>query len=144
MGHHGHYFSDMEDPPYVGVFIADSSYNIQKKFTLEDEGGKLNLHEFSIIDGGKSAIMTMGKTQKENISSVTSKYPNGVNVGNTGFREIDLATGRTKFDWYSLDHGVTVDESFFMKGVGRPEWDFLYVETLDLLASAIADMIQPY
>ena len=89
-----------------------------------------NIHEFSIIDGGKSAIIAMVKGQKEDVSSVTSKYPDGVNVRNPGFREIDLATGRTKFKWYGLDHGVTVDESFSTSGVNQLEWDFLYVETL--------------
>src|SRR2546421_3303689 len=77
MGHYEHYFSDMKNSPDVVAFIADSSYNIQKKVTIE-EGGKPNLHEFSIIDGGKSAILAMGKRKREKVSSVTSKYPDGV------------------------------------------------------------------
>jgi len=99
----------MKGLPSRAAFIADSSYNIQKKIVIE-KGGALDAHEFTIIDGGKSAIMSIEKAQ--NVSSVTSKDPDGFRIMNQGFREIDLATGRTKFEWFAFDHGVTVNDSF--------------------------------
>jgi hypothetical protein len=126
MGRFGHWWSDMEGSSKVAAFVADSSYNIQKKVMSEDDR-KPNMHEFSIVDGGKSAILTVEKVQQQDVSSLTSKHPDGFDTLSTGFREIDLGTGRTKFDWLPLDHGVTVDESFFLRGVDDDgvAWDFL-------------------
>jgi hypothetical protein len=129
MGHFGHYFSDMDGSPDRAAFIADSSYNIQKKVVIEKGASldSLDIHEFTIVDGGKSAIMTTEKVQQRDVSSVTSKYHDGFNTLNKGFREIDLGTGRTKFEWAALDYGVTVDESFYLWDLNDAGgvWDYL-------------------
>jgi hypothetical protein len=85
------------------------------------------MHEFSIFDGGKSAILTVEKVEKKDVSSLTSKHPDGFDTLSTGFRKIDLGTGQTKFEWLPLDHGVKVDESFFLRAVDGDggDWDFL-------------------
>ena len=125
MGNFGNYFGDMDGSPYNADFIADDSYNIQKKVMIKDV--ESDLHEFTVVDDGKSAIMTTIKFQQENVSSVTPEYPQGFMAGNKGFREIDLGTGRTKFEWAALDNGVTVDESFNLMELnqGGSFWDFL-------------------
>jgi len=125
IGHFGYWFSDMEGSSNVAGFVADSSYNIKKKVMFKD-GGIANMHEFSVVDGGKSAIITMEKVQQKDVSSLTSKYPDGLRTLITGFQEIDLGTGRMKFEWLPTDHGVTVDESFFLQGLDDDSvrWDF--------------------
>jgi hypothetical protein len=128
MGHFGHYFSDMDGAPDRAGFIADSSYNIQKNVVIEKgAGASLDIHEFTIVNGDKSAIMTMEKLQQRDVSSVTSKYPDGFKTLNKGFREIDLGTGQTKFEWAGLDYGVTVDESFYLWDLNNAGgvWDYL-------------------
>jgi len=127
MGLFSHYFSDMEDLTERAAFIADSAYNIEKKLVIK-EGADYDIHEFTVVDDGKSAIMTHEKEQPQNVSSMTSKYPDGYKARNKGFREINLSTGRTVFEWYALDHGVTIEESFNLVELnedGRSSWDYL-------------------
>jgi hypothetical protein len=58
---------------------------------------------------------------------VTSKSPGGFKTLNRGFREIDLGTGQTKFEWLALDYGVTVDEDFYLWDLDNTNgvWDYL-------------------
>ena len=125
MGDLRHYFSDIDGSPERAGFIADSSYNIQEKVMIE-KGASFDIHEFTVVDGGKSAIITTEKEEQHDVSSVTSKYPDGYNTLNKGFREIDLGTGRTNFEWAALDYGVMVNESFNLKDVDEGRvWDYL-------------------
>ena len=124
MGRFGHWFSDMEGSHKVAAFVADSSYNIQKKVESKDDS-EPNMHEFSIFDGGKSAILTVEKVEKKDVSSLTSKHPDGFDTLSTGFRKIDLGTGQTKFEWFALDHGVTVNETFINETFVHDDWDYL-------------------
>ena len=127
MGHYGDFFKEMIDSPHQAAFVADSSYKIHKT-VVGDKHVVYDIHEFTIIDNGKSALLSITKVQVEDVSSVTLKHPNGFKVANKGFREMDLHTGRTNFEWFPLDHGVSVNESFNMLELnepGRSYWDFL-------------------
>jgi hypothetical protein len=127
MGHYEEFLEEMIGSPHQAAIVADSSYKIHKTVVV-DRHFVYDIHEFTIIDNGKSALLTITKVQVEDVSSVTLKHPNGFNVTNKGFREIDLHTGRINFEWFSLDHGVSLNESFNMLELNEPghsSWDFL-------------------
>ena len=76
-----------------------------------------NMHEFRIINDGRSALVIVGIISKRPVGLVTS----------SGFREVDIATGETLFDWMSLRH-INISESMIEPTDPRATIDYLYVE----------------
>jgi len=104
------------------AILLNSSYQQVMNVTLPREL-RLNIHDFSLLDEGKSAIVLMDvETQARNFSNGTREWE-GRLVGN-GFREIDLRSRDTMFEWRAVDH-VSVFESSNPAPSGRNAWDYL-------------------
>ena len=70
----------------------DKSYQVVGRTDAPYDSVEFNKHEYNIIDGGRSAlIITTIPTEAE-----------GFRVYNNGFMEVDIATGRTLFEWNPL------------------------------------------
>ena len=85
-----------------------------------------NMHEFRIINDGRSALLIVGIMEAQNTSKPHSKRPVG-RVISSGFREVDIATGETLFNWMSLQH-INLSESMVVPTDPRAINDYLYVE----------------
>ena len=120
------------DPAGAGI-ILDSSYNLLSHVTSTSGQGKLNMHEFSIINGGKNALMITYVSQFVNLADPGEEEAIGW-IGNGGFAEVELATGNVLFEWRALDH-VRPSES----QIRRPRlpnkmsqtWDYIHINSVD-------------
>jgi hypothetical protein len=118
----------MEYPGGAGI-ILDSTYSFQADALTSGASGLLNMHEFNVLDGGKTALILLNHPQLHDISGIGAMQPTAF-VDAAGFQEIDLRTGKSVFEWTSLDH-VPIDATY----VAHPQlpnhmgssWDWLYV-----------------
>jgi len=108
-------------PNGAGVLL-DSSYQEAMNVTLPPEL-RLNIHEFSLLDDGSAAIILFDKeSQEEDLSTGNSSW-SGPLISN-GFREIDLRSRETLFEWNSSDH-VWIYESTHPAPANGTPWDYL-------------------
>lgn len=116
-------------------FMINSSYQVHKTVPfLYGEETKVNMHEFNIIDDGKTALLL---TLEPIMTSVDVSKVVGVNkpcdAKYQGFREVDLAGSETPqetFHWEAIGH-IELDEPTFKTHDGTFEqmctkgWDIL-------------------
>ena len=102
-----------------------------EKFVRASKGALMaNMHEFTLLKGGKSALIFTHAGRL--YESQKPKFEGW--VLDLGFIEIDTASGQTLFEWWSLDHvhplQSTVDEP-----KGRTEffkaWDYFHINAID-------------
>ena len=70
------------------------------------------MHELNIVDNGRTGLHANHKTEFVDISVLATRGVDQENgwVMNSGFREFDVASGRTTFEWWMLDH-VSLNDS---------------------------------
>ena len=135
------YFSGND--PYVsdtgiGV-IMDSAYRAIK--TVSPGNGRVtgDSHEFSVINGGKTALITIFQPTPYDLSSyglpVSGIQPWGW-VGDRIFQEIEIETGKVLFEWRALDH-IMLEQSYYDRGSSGHDpsdpWDFVYASSKSYL-----------
>jgi hypothetical protein len=88
----------------VGI-IVDSDYRIVASVQSGDNTTPVDMHEFWLTEGGETALIT-----SYNIIPVDLSYPPYNVMDQQGwltqgvFQEIDIATGRVLFEWFSSNH----------------------------------------
>lgn len=78
--------------------------------TGPEETPDFNMHELNVIDDGSSALHFMDRSEYVEVSELGI---DGIKQGwilDTGIREMDVKTGKTKFEWWASKH-VAVSES---------------------------------
>lgn len=89
-----------------------------------DEDEPFNMHEFNLIHEGKSALRGSSHHRLYESSDSDESIQNA-NIDDTGFRELDFATGNATFEWNALDH-IDPSESL-APNPSTGTWDYLYV-----------------
>lgn len=87
----------------VGI-ILNSSYEIVKTVYAND-GGKqvhIDMHEFNVIDDGKSALVLIAKKSLPGESALPENA--NATVRNNGFQEVEIETNRVIFEWWAYDY----------------------------------------
>jgi hypothetical protein len=86
--------------------ISDKNY--QTVQTVQSGLGRApsDVHEFTVINGGKSALNTIYQPSRFDLSSFGLQQPYGWVVEGI-FQEIDVESGEILFEWRSLDHVET-------------------------------------
>ena len=99
--------------------VMDSHYNIQQKLHMPEESSEFNLHEFNIVEDGRTALVITTDPLWDNTSTLW--------IENSGFQEIDLQTGEVLFDWKALDHiDVRTSKLPILRGkTAETAWDWL-------------------
>jgi hypothetical protein len=112
--------------------IMNSAYEMRTNITIQDDRDGFNMHEFNVLDNGRTAMVTAERSIWMNMSDIGVAGNGWIRAG--GFEEIDINTGATLFDWRS-DGSVSLNESTF--GVptfgpnDRPGWDYFHVNAAD-------------
>ena len=88
----------------------DNSYNelheIHNPITINN----FNMHELNIVDHGTRAINILFNPVKMELTDL--KQPGAGWIADIGFREMDLTTGETTFQWWAAQGGgVSLAES---------------------------------
>ncbi|EHY53910.1 hypothetical protein HRR83_004552 [Exophiala dermatitidis] len=118
--------------------IMDKHYRVVKSVEPASYQASSDMHEFRLIDDGRSALMT------QYLRSVYDLCPwnlcDGLGYIQQGaFQEIDVETGELLFEWQSLDH-VDPNESYVgpgtteISGSGQqPDspWDYFHINSID-------------
>ena len=119
----------MEPYPKGAGIIADTSYKIQSSLNVTNDLEEFNMHEFNIIEDGKSSLIITFENEWRDISALGLKDLTGW-VGDSRIQEIDMATGDTKFEWRALDH-IALTESYDLRQVAGGfasssfKWDYV-------------------
>jgi hypothetical protein len=106
--------------------IMDSHYEIQQKFYAPRTSNIFNMHEFNIINDGRSALIVTYESVWDNVQELGPRFSTAF-VGNNGFQETDLVTGEKIFEWWCMDHVPLTASWLRLMGVGSfdASWDWL-------------------
>ncbi|KAL3475901.1 ASST-domain-containing protein [Aspergillus californicus] len=118
--------------------IMDSHYNIVK--TVLPGGGMAasDMHEFMLINNGKTALMTVYQQRQFDMSIWNVKGGMGWLMESV-FQEVDMETNKVLFEWRSLDHidpslSYTYPGHTDTSGTGlepRSPWDYFHINSID-------------
>uniref|UniRef100_UPI00366D9888 arylsulfotransferase family protein n=1 Tax=Plantactinospora solaniradicis TaxID=1723736 RepID=UPI00366D9888 len=98
-------------------YIADKNYQIIATVGAPDD--RLDFHEFRLTERGTALVMLF-RTRPYDLTPIGG--PPDANMGESGFREVDVATGEVIREWWSLDHvpptesyvtGSVLEKSYF-------------------------------
>ena len=110
--------------------IANAAYEVQSYLEPTANTSSVDMHEFNVFAAGRRTLIAATKLRTMDVFHVELADGQEV-VMDQGFQEVDLDTGTAVFEWDSLDHGVSLNEStmpmtFAPLPVGVPEaWDYL-------------------
>jgi hypothetical protein len=106
-------------------YIADRNYRIIASVTGTSTQA-LDFHEFQLTPQGTALVIVPRQVPMD-----LSPWGGPVDglVRDYGFREIDVATGRTIREWWALDH-VSLDESYVPQL--EPEWNYFHMNSVTL------------
>ncbi|KAL3468048.1 ASST-domain-containing protein [Aspergillus heterothallicus] len=118
--------------------IMDEHYHIVK--TVLPGGGMAasDMHEFKLINNGKTALMTVYQQRQFDMSIWNVKGGMGWLMESV-FQEIDVETNKVLFEWRSLDHvdpsvSYTYPGHTDTSGTGlepRSPWDYFHINSID-------------
>lgn len=124
--------------PYPSVdsvghaIILDDSFQLVQTVDTPKNLPPFNMHEFNVLDEGKTAIHIVQRTELADIEHLPD-VPNNAKTGlvvNMGIRELDLATSQDKFMWLTSDH-INLNASGFaprnLNGPWPNGWDYMCV-----------------
>ena len=119
--------------------IMDKHYRFVK--SIEPPGSyqaSSDMHEFYVLPGGKTALMTQYLRSVHNLCQYDLCYGLAY-IQQGAFQEVDIETGESLFSWRSLDH-VDIDESYVLpasteiSGSGAIQsspWDYFHINSVD-------------
>lgn len=119
--------------------ILDKSYTIVKSVEVGGSGvPSVDMHEFNVIDEGKSALVTAYMTIPYDLTDFG--ITTGVGYLQDGvFQEVEIETGRMLFEWRAIDH-VPLNASYVLpnasdtSGTGlspSSPWDWFHINSID-------------
>ena len=125
--------------------ILDDSYRIVKSVHSGNGLPGNDLHEFNILNGGKSVLVTVYIPLPYDLTdyNITS----GIGwLQNSAFQEVEVETGRVLFEWKSVDHvepsaSYVLPNTTDVSGDGLTKdtaWDYLYVHLLRIIRNILS------
>lgn len=115
----------------------DTSYRRTLGFKVPPEEYRINMHELVVVDEGQSALYLTHKYVKMDVSHFDVENHTIGWVSDPGFREIDLATGRTNFEWFTTGRISEMESSAAppkhgdLAGPWPSAWNWLHPNSLD-------------
>lgn len=99
-------FSQMNQALGYGIgqaLIVDSNYRVVNSVQTAGNAPNADMHEFQLINGGSSALVTSYQAIPYDLSSYGISSGLGWLLQGV-FQEIDVATGAVIFEWFSTNH----------------------------------------
>ncbi|KAJ5915457.1 hypothetical protein N7466_011390 [Penicillium verhagenii] len=113
--------------------IVDKHYQIEKEVLPLVDVHDFNMHEFNILDGGKTVLACVYRQVEVDLADFGR--PNEKSwVVSGGFAEFDIETNEILTQWNSLDHIALHESNMFhaWDGVqGAPGWDYVHANAVD-------------
>lgn len=98
---------DLEQNRGYGL-ILDEEYHETATVPTPDYVNMFNMHEFNVIDNGKTALSTLYKPEEVDMTDLKMVGKGWVTSG--GIFEQDVATGEVTFQWDGVEH-IPLNES---------------------------------
>jgi len=111
----------------VGV-ILDQSYNVIKRVRAGN-GLSADLHEFRLTDRGTALLLAYVPVRRD-LSEVGGPRA-GIVVDGVA-QEIEIETGRVRWEWHSLDHVPLRDSNRPLPSSRNEPWDYFHPNSLNL------------
>ncbi|KAL4781181.1 ASST-domain-containing protein [Aspergillus varians] len=115
------------------AYVLDQHYDQKYKVGVVNDLSAFNMHEFNILDGGKSALACLYRSEYTDLSAF-GRPDNHTWIISGGLLELDTTTGEVLFEWSSLNN-VLLDESVKFhedsESSERPGWDYIHVNSVD-------------
>lgn len=113
--------------------ILNNSYDLYKRLHLREELGAFDIHEFSILGDGKTAV-TLNYPQHESSLDEFGRNLEITEFLSGGFAEMDVESGMTKYEWDSfpqipLRESTKYDANSQIEAV--PGWDYVHINSVD-------------
>ncbi|KAJ5927898.1 hypothetical protein N7466_006854 [Penicillium verhagenii] len=113
--------------------ILNTHYEVEHEVEVLNDLDAFNMHEFNILDGGKTALACTYRTQP--ISLTDFGRPNEETWAMTGgFVELDVNNAHVLYEWDSRDQ-ISVQESAVMSATDapsdKPGTDYVHINAVD-------------
>lgn len=108
----------------------DNNYQVEHFVKMDKGVGLTNMHEFTLTEGGKTALMFMHQARL--FESTAPAYHAW--TLDLGFTEVDIETGKTLFEWWSLDHVHPLQSTVYApnhRGDSNRAWDYFHINSID-------------
>lgn len=114
-------------------YVLDEHYEPEYAVGVTNDLSAFNMHEFNILDGGKSALACLYRPEYMDLGDLGRLDEQGW-VMTGGFVELDVATGAVLYEWSSVGH-IPIHESVTVNSwdspSGQPGWDYVHVNAVD-------------
>ncbi|KAJ5952436.1 uncharacterized protein N7479_010849 [Penicillium vulpinum] len=113
--------------------IVNNHYEVEKEVQAPSNIHDFNMHEFNIMDGGKTALACTYRAQSISLADFERPTEESwVTVG--GFVEVDVETSEVLVQWDSVDK-ISLNESNMFhasdQSLGSPGWDYVHINAVD-------------
>ena len=113
--------------------ILDNHYQAQKQVVPLEDVHDFNMHEFNLVDDGKSALSCVYRTARVNMADFGRPTEESW-VMTGGFTETKVDTNEVLVQWNSLDH-IALHESNLFHSWDAPavegSWDYVHANAVD-------------
>ncbi|KAJ5732986.1 hypothetical protein N7533_013433 [Penicillium manginii] len=113
--------------------IMGNDYELEREVGAADDLNAFDMHEFKILDGGKTALACTTKPQQINLADFDRpEEESWVVVG--GFVEIDIENSEILFEWDSYDKLSLTESVKFIADdevLNEPGWDYVHINSVD-------------
>jgi hypothetical protein len=113
--------------------ILDDSYNIYRTIDMRGDISNPNMHDLTIMDNGKRALMLTQKTYKPTTVRI-GKVNKPCKIGWQGLRETELETGKVVFEWdaqHHIDPFESTKHEAPYRVMCQDIWDILHFNSVD-------------
>lgn len=109
------------------AIVLNASYQPVHILTSTDLGHKVDLHEFNILDDGRTALIASNGLRE---LTPADNVDFGGKAADNFFTEVDLLTQKQQFNWTASDHVDFLESTNRLPKPGdvHPNWDWLSVE----------------
>ncbi|KAL5335269.1 ASST-domain-containing protein [Aspergillus crustosus] len=125
------YHDDGTDKGYG--YVLNQQYEEEHKVGVVNDLTAFNMHEFNILNGGKTALACLYKSEYIDLAALGRPDDHSwVTAG--GLLELDTKTSEVLFEWSSFNN-LLVNESVKIypdtPSAGHPGWDYIHVNSAD-------------
>ena len=131
--------------------LLDSSYNITGNVTAPEANPDFNMHELNVLDNGRTALHLMDRSVRVDVAELDLDGMKEGWILDTGFRELNVATGETEFEWWASEHVSVSESKVKAQDLDQPypfSWNWFHGNSINknedgdyLLSSRFADCI---
>ncbi|EMC97987.1 hypothetical protein BAUCODRAFT_410032 [Baudoinia panamericana UAMH 10762] len=117
-----------------GAGIAlDSAYRMIRNVTIPlEEGSVLDVHEFTLVDNGQSALLATSKVVLTSVGPASGNQQRTALIMNAEVQEVNISSGQKKFVWSAIDHISTNESTSPMPNKGSfDKWDYLHLNSVE-------------